>query len=120
MAKRRYNAKKIAQTPSLKKKLAMILAEHEPRDPQISLTNMLAYGHRGLISYSEDDLCKRFDKLFSAQMEALSERKTKLEKEATTSRWGIDGIKREIKGLEDLVARFQEIADEIFEEKVLM
>ena len=97
----------------------MVLAEHEPRDPQISLTNMLAYGHRGLISYSEDDLCKRFDKLFSEQLVNLQERKQKLEKEASNSRWGTDGIKREIKGLEDLLAKFQEIADEVFEEKVL-
>ena len=119
MAKRRYNAKKIAQTPSLKKKLAMILAEHEPRDPQISLTNMLAYGHRGLISYSEEDLCKRFDKLYSVQIESLNERRIKLDKEKNQSQWGRQGIEREIKGLEELVARFQEVADEIFEEKVL-
>lgn len=122
MAKRRFNAKKIAQTPSLKRNLAMIVAEHHERDPQLSLTNLLAYGHRGYISYSEDELCKLFDKIFTKQLEDYAERKKRLEEELAkaTRSWQTENSIKELQKLEEHISKFKVIANEIFEEKFLL
>ena len=123
MSKRRYNAKKIAQTPSLKRNLAMIVAEYAPRDPQLSLTNLLAYGHRGYISYSEDELCKLFDKIHVETSEKLLSSKKELEdkmNKSSNASWQISSIEREIKIIDAHLAKFKVIADQIFEKKVLL
>ena len=120
MAKRRYNAKKIAQTPSLKRKMAEIAAEFGERSPELSLTNILTYGHRGYISYSEDDLCKIFDKIFTqALVDAADKRATLEENIKTAHNWQREVHKKELEVIEDHIARLQAIANEIFEEKFL-
>lgn len=123
MSKRRYNAKKIAQTPSLKRNLAMVIAEFSPRDPQINMTNLLAYGHRGYISYSEDELCKIFDKLYNDHVERLNFEKSHLAEkisEKGKNSWEVSSLQREIASLDAHLAKFKEMADQIFEEKVLL
>ncbi len=68
MANRRWNAKKIAQTPSLKKKMARFCAHVDITYPDkikdykaLNFEEVLTYGHRGYVSFSEDDLAKAFD-----------------------------------------------------------
>lgn len=99
----------------------MIVAEYEERDPQLSLTNLLVYGYRGYISYSENDLCKMFDKIFFKELEKANERKIALLKRLKDQpSWAIDYDKGNIIAIEQVIARFQELADEIFEDKVLL
>jgi len=101
----------------------MIVAEHAERDPQLSLTNLLAYGHRGYISYSEDELCKLFDKIFSKQQEEVAEKRLNIAKEikeASQSKWRIQSLEKELELLEQHVAKFQVIADQVFEERFLL
>lgn len=100
----------------------MIIAEYSPRDPQLSVTNLLAYGHRGYISYSEEDLCKMFDKLYVEMLDKLSSKKKQLEEELIKSglSWQTSSYEREIKIIDGQLAKFQEIANQIFEEKVLL
>ena len=67
MANRRYNAKKIAQTPSLKKKIARFCAHvdvtYTPHNKWTDkIEEILTNGHRGYVSLSEGDLAKEFDK----------------------------------------------------------
>ena len=62
MAKRRFNAKKIANTPSLKKRMAKFCAFVEVKWSKPDYEEMMYKGHRGFISFSEDDLAKEFDK----------------------------------------------------------
>lgn len=120
MAKRRFNAKKIAQTPSLKRKMAELLAENVTPTPELSLTRLLTYGHRGFISYSEEELGKMFDKLYSEELTRITELKAKHLKELPKARaWDISRIERDIESLNKHLARFEEIADLIFEEKFL-
>jgi hypothetical protein len=120
MAKRRYNAKKIKQAPLLKKTIAILLAEYAPRDPQISLTNMLAFGHRGYISFSEDELCKMFDKVYSQVTEETNARIAKLQADRPSYNWQVEANEENKKELQRLLKQFQNVADEIFEQKVLL
>ena len=62
MAKRRFNTKKIANTPSLKKKMAKFCAYVEVKYNKPNYEEIIYKGHRGFISFSEDDLAKEFDK----------------------------------------------------------
>lgn len=64
MSKRRYNAKKIANTPQLKKRMAKFCATVDVsfQDTKVDIAEILYKGHRGFISLSEDDLAKEFDK----------------------------------------------------------
>ncbi len=102
----------------------MIVAENAPRDPQLSLTNLLAYGHRGYISYSEDELCKLFDKVLTKKQEEIAERRIKLTNEMKNSngmaKWKVDSLEKELKSLEECVAKLQTIADQVFEERFLL
>lgn len=101
----------------------MIIAEFSPRDPQINMTNLLAYGHRGYISYSEDELCKIFDKLYNDHVERLNLKKSHLAEkivEKGVASWEAASLQREIASVNEHLAKFKEIADQIFEEKVLL
>lgn len=118
LAKRRYNAKKIAQTPSLKKKMAAIIAKYDTK--AYNLQEMLVYGHRGYISYHEDDVCKLFDQTYSAQIEKQEALIEQLETELKSARrWGLSMIEEKIKACKSVIQEFDDIANEIFEEKML-
>lgn len=75
MAKRRYNAKKIANTPALKKRMAKFCAHVEMTHCRPNYEEMLFKGHRGFVSYSEDDLAKEFDKRLQIVRDKYSELK---------------------------------------------
>lgn len=120
MAKRRYNAKKIAQTPSLKRKMAEIAVQFGERSPELSLVTILTYGHRGHISYSEDELCKIFDKIFTKALADAAEKRVKLEELIKTAHnWQRESHKKELDVIEEHISKLQAIANEIFEEKFL-
>lgn len=121
MAKRRYNAKKIAQVPSLKRKLAVIIAQWDEDLRKTALLDMLVYGHRGLISYSEDDLCKRFDKIFNKFLEIRTELQEELKTISTSfnKRWEVERVNDRIKDNEIIISDLLEIANEIFEDRFL-
>lgn len=68
MAKRRFNEKRIASSPALKKRMAKFCAHIDVRygdeRPTVSLEDILFKGYRGFISLSEEELGKEFDKRF--------------------------------------------------------
>lgn len=119
MGKRRYDAKKIAKSPLLKKRMAKFCAE-------VAITwelqkvndykEILFAGHRGYISYSEDDLCKEFDK----KLEILRDRYSKLkasEDKKRNDRWF-----RPDPTFDEITMWYEEgveIANEVFEEQFL-
>lgn len=121
MAKVRYNAKKIAKTPALKKKLAIIVAQYDEEVRKVTMLDVLVYGHRGLISYSEDELCKKFDKIFNHHLEIRNDLHAKLKEIEPVSRrrWDQETIQGSIKQNEEHIAKLQEVANEIFEDRFL-
>ena len=121
MAKRRYNAKKIAQTPSLKRKIAEFIANKADKT-EYDIVKMLTYGHRGYISYSEDGLCKLFDKLFSDVTQKYNERVQEIYTEMGQSKraWQHDSLKKDLERLNKAMDEYKELANEIFEEKILL
>lgn len=122
MAKKRYSAKKIARTPSLKRKIAELLADYHPGKKDLSLSQMLAYGHRGYISFDEAELCKLFDKLYTSELEKVAEQRKSIEEKKINPRhnWEVDRKERELQSLEDSLKRFKEIVDELFEAQFLV
>lgn len=99
----------------------MIVAEYS--DSKQTRVELLAYGNRGYISYSEDDLCKLFDKVFNDQIEKVNEKRLKIAediKDSHGSKWKIQVSEKELAELEQHVAKFQAIADQVFEEKFLL
>lgn len=120
MAKRKYKEKLIAQSTTLKRKLAEIIAKYD--ESKISITEMKIYGHRGYLSYKEGDLCDMFDKIFNKQIEEIAEkRKQLIERYGGSSlRWDQHRLNVETQELNAFILQFQEIADLIFEEKFLL
>lgn len=117
---RRYNAKKIAKTPSLKRNLALFIAERTKIDK--SVVDLIAYGHRGLISHDEKDLCKMFDKLYAEKLAEIEEHREALKAkihEYGDKGWRVETTREKIKELEKSLLPYEEIAGEIFEENVL-
>lgn len=117
MAKRRFNAKKIANTPSLKKRMAKFCAHVEVKYSKPNYEEMIYKGHRGFISYSEDDLAKEFDKRMQIIRDKYSVLKVKDDKDKVESRWY-----RQSDELVELTLWYEEgveIANEIFEEQFL-
>lgn len=117
MGKRRFNSKKIANTPSLKKRMAKFCATMEIKYSKPNYEEMLYKGHRGFISYSEDDLAKEFDKKLQILRDKYSVSKAKDDKEKTESRWY-----RQSDEFVELTLWYEEgtlIANEIFEEQFL-
>lgn len=116
MAKRRFNSKKIANTPSLKKRIARFCAEIEVKYNKPDYMEMLYKGHRGFISFSEDDLAKEFDKRMQIIRDKYSVQVAN-NKEREKDRWyrkGDEFVELEL-WYEEGVA----IANEIFEETFL-
>lgn len=122
MGKRRYSAAKIARTPSLKKKLAELLADFDENRKNMDLSKMLAYGHRGYISYDETELCKLFDKLYTAKIAEVAEQRKKIEEEKVNPRraWEVSRQERALEEVNKSLSRFEELANEIFEAKFLI
>jgi hypothetical protein len=75
MSKRRYDHKKLARSSSLKKRIAMYLAEEKIKNdrPSLNLTEMLAYGHRPYVSYSDKELIKLFDENYVSKLNRIAE-----------------------------------------------
>lgn len=81
---------------------------------------MLAYGHRGYISYSEDELCKLFDKIYESMLEKIELKKKYIEEMPKNSRlWEIKDAHEKLQGSIDEMSTANEIANEIFEERFL-
>lgn len=120
MAKRRYNSKKIANTPSLKKRTAQFCAEIDAKfgSKDINLIDILYKGHRGYISYHEDDLAKEFDKRIELLRDKYSAAKVHEDKRKEGSRWYRQSD--EFAQLELWYEEGVNIANEIFEEKFLV
>jgi hypothetical protein len=123
-SKRRYNSKKIARTPSLKRDLAKFIAafstEEKLKVP--TLVDMIAFGHRGLISYDESELCKKFDQLYENKIKQIEDKKERLRdlhKEPSTKLWMVERMQEEIKILDQELKPYEEMASAIFEDKVL-
>ena len=116
MAKRRFNAKKIANTPSLKKRMARFCAQMHLKYDKPNYEEMLYKGHRGFISYSEDDLGKEFDKQLSIIREKYSAHKADDDKRKN-DRWYRQSD--QMVGLELYYEEAVSIANEIFEEQFL-
>lgn len=101
----------------------MIVAEYSQQQQKQSMVEMLAYGHRGYISYSEDELCKLFDKIFTEQQAFAAEKRLEFAEEiknSNGSKWRIQGIEKELEAFEAIIAKFQAIADQVFEERFLL
>lgn len=123
MAKR-YNSKRIARSPALKRKIAEVLAQNEISIMAVSaatLTTMFAYGHRGFISYNDDELCKLFDKLFTEKLADAAERRKNIEALEMNVRhsWQVSKQEKALKEIETSLTIYREIADELFEAKFL-
>lgn len=117
MAKRRFNSKKIANTPSLKKRMAKFCAQMEVKYAKPNYEEMLYKGHRGFISYSEDDLAKEFDKKLQLLRDKYSAMKVVDDKQKVEARWY-----RQSDEFVELSLWYEEgtfIANEIFEEQFL-
>ncbi len=122
MSKRRYNSKRIARSPALKRKIAELLAEYDQNQKKVTLTHVLAYGHRGYISYNEDDLCKLFDKLMTEQLAVAAEKKKSIAEQKINTRrtWEVERQEKDLAAVEAGLVKFREIADELFEAKFLL
>lgn len=121
MSKRRFSATKIARTPSLKRKIAEVLADYDANAKKLTVSQMLAYGHRGYISYDETTLGKLFDKLYSEQLAIADDKRKELESQKINTRhaWEVSRREREVASIEAGLVRFNEIANELFEAKFL-
>lgn len=118
MSKRRFNAKKIANTPSLKKAMARFCAhvDIEFTEQKPNYAELLYKGHRGYISYSEDDLAKEFDKRLEIVRSKYSVMKANEDKRAN-DRWY-----RKSDQFAEVELWYEEavdIANQIFEEQFL-
>jgi hypothetical protein len=121
--KRRYNAKAIARSPALKKQLAEFLASHSIEATKTPMVEILAYGHRGYISYSEDELCKKFDLVYTdmlARIRSIHDRIVEFQAKHRTHQWEMQRLESELKEAEKQLATATEISHEIFEERFLV
>lgn len=117
MAKRRFNDKKIANTPSLKKRIARYCAEYDVKWTKIDAIELLYKGNRGYISMSEDSLGKEFDKKFTDVQAKFDELHKVEQEDSKKSKWY-----RPSNTYVDLTAFREEgisIGNEIFEEVLL-
>jgi hypothetical protein len=119
LAKRRYNAKRLAKSSSLKKKIAKFVASYDISGRKYSLVEMLAYGHRGYVSYSEDELCKLFDKIYQHKLNQIEEMKKLIASGDFDTDWALKDKQRQLDAAIKDMSEANEIANEIFEEKVL-
>lgn len=118
MAKRRFNAKKIANTPSLKKRMAKFIAQYDTEKQNYSLVEMLAFGHRGYISFSEKELCREFDKIYQLMLSKVESCKEDLNRPPDRA-WQQAEKQRRLDEAIAEMADANEIANEIFEEQFL-
>ena len=117
LAKRRYNSKKIANTPSLKKRMARFCSQMTVKYDKPNYEEILFKGHRGFISYSEDDLAKQFDKQLMILRDKYSVLKVADDKQQKEARWY-----RQTDEFTELTLWYEEgvsIANEVFEEQFL-
>ncbi len=119
MAKRRFNTKQIAKQPLLKKRMAKFCSyveiKYSPVKPNYE--EILTNGHRGYISYSEDDLAKEFDKKLNILRDKYNVMKAQDDKNKIEQRWY-----RQSEEFVDITLWYEEaveIANEIFEEQFL-
>lgn len=120
MGKRRYNSKQIAKQPLLKKNMAKFCAHVDVKyntEKRPDMEEILANGHRGYISLSEDNLAKTFDIKFEILRSKYFAMKAKDDKQKIEDRWY-----RMDKEFEDATLWYEEgvdIANQVFEEKFL-
>lgn len=114
MAKLRFNEKKIAQTPFLKKRMARFVASIDMHFNECpSIEDMLIYGVRGYAQYSESDLCNLFDKSYKRILQAYEEHKQQYPDP------GNYYSKHNGARFIELIHEAQEIGNEVFENQVL-
>lgn len=120
MGKRRYNSKRIAKQPLLKKNMAKFCAHVDVKynmGKKPDMEEILAHGHRGYISMSEDDLAKAFDAKFEILKAKYFVLKARDDKQKTEDRWY-----RQENEFVDASLWYEEgvtIADQVFEEQFL-
>lgn len=115
----RYDEKKLAKSSSLKKQIALYLAEDFllKQQGKLSFVDIYAYGLkvRPFIAYSDKELIKRFDALYASKHEELEtalKEKHRLES-YSHSTWGIEDT---IKKLQTNIKNMQPYIDELIEE----
>lgn len=115
---KRCNAKKIAKIPSLKRRIARFCADYYSKydNSGFVLEEILFSGHRGFVSFAEDDLGKTFDKCYEA-MRPMYEEVVKRKQEDSKKRWS-----RQSDSDAQIELFYEEatsIANEIFEDTLL-
>lgn len=122
MAKsRRYNEKKIASTPLLKKQMAAFCAQFDVAycsNKDAILQTALFKGHRGYVSYSDKDLAKEFDKRIEMLRDKYSlYKKSEDERKVSRGKYYYEDNK-----FVEVTIFYEEgvrIANEVFEEEFL-
>ena len=117
MGKKWFDASRIAKQPKLKKDIAKWLAtcvtRHSDADSRPSLEDILYKGHRGFISYHENDLLRHFEKWHAN----LHQKLDNMEKVNSKQSWGFSAT--ETKELKVLVAEGDTIMSNIVDEVLL-
>jgi hypothetical protein len=115
--KRRYDHKKLARSSSLKKKIALHLAQerYHKRDTPIDVVELLAFGGRPFVSYSDKDLIKLIDESYSSKFKEIEEINKEYE-DSSLKGWMREGLKNKIELIEKEISKMQPIMDELIEE----
>ena len=119
----RYDENKVIGSKSLKRKLALFLAEDDiaNRKTAINMSELLAFGmkDRPYISRSEKELIKLFDDCYMSRLEKLEAMKNDLNNVNGNSRmvsWEIKYQKDQIDGMQKMIDAMKPILDELIEE----
>lgn len=117
MTRKKYDAKKLAKIPNLKKKIALFLAREEylnsKTELSLSIIDILAFGVRPFISFSEKDLIKKFDESYNKKLEHIS----LLEKKSNESpSWLKHNYNEDIKIIKAEISAQEELMNEILED----
>jgi hypothetical protein len=117
-SKRRYDHKKLARSSSLKKKIALHLAQelHNHRGPNSpDIVELLAFGGRPFVSYSDKDLIKLIDESYSGKFKEI-EKINEEYKDLNLKGWMRDRLKDKLELIEKEISKMQPIMDELIEE----
>lgn len=89
---------------------------------EITLIDMLAFGHRGLISHSEADLCKMFDKVYVSMLETEQHLREEISSlgDGWQDRWQKEKAEKDLVRHTEQLSEAHAIANDIFEEQVLL
>jgi hypothetical protein len=116
MTKRRYDAKKLARSSSLKKKIAKHLAQEmydqRPKTP-IDIVELLAFGGRPFVSYADKDLVRLLDESYANKFKEIELIKEELK--VINGRYA-ENLKDRMEWVNKKINEMQPIMDELIEE----